>query len=353
MFKQLRWFPLLLILPFLMKPEAATPPGQPLTGPGGAEYKHAKVIKNVYEKGDKEYWIFEPADPTPESAPLVVFNHGWGGTNPRVYGAWIDHIVRRGNIVVYPRYQDQWRYPPGRITGNAIEAVKSAIRRLQTDGHVKPLLDDFAIVGHSAGAQITANMAGLAKETGLPQPKAILSVQPGKSWSKPEFTRIPLENLSKIPANTLLLTVVGDEDHRARDIDAKRIFKESTQSPLSNKDYVIIFSDTHGRPALRAHHFSPCAPDESYDSKEDLKRPFAQFFASEQPEDFSKLERYLLSVDALDYYAYWKLFDGLCDAAFFGKNGQYALGNTPEQRYMGKWSDGKPVKELIVTDKPD
>ncbi len=58
------------------------------------------------------------------------------------------------------------------------------------------------------------------------------------------------------------------------------------------------------------------------------------------------------TVNALDYYGFWKLFDGLCDAAFYGKNRNYALGDTPEQRFMGRWSDGPPVKELTVTDKP-
>ena len=58
------------------------------------------------------------------------------------------------------------------------------------------------------------------------------------------------------------------------------------------------------------------------------------------------------SLDALDYYGTWKLFDGLMDAAFYGKNVQYALGDTPEQCYMGKWSDGTPVKELRVTERP-
>jgi len=31
---------------------------------------------------------------------------------------------------------------------------------------------------------------------------------------------------------------------------------------------------------------------------------------------------------------------------------KYAFGNTPEQRFMGTWSDGVPVKELKVTDTP-
>ena len=42
----------------------------------------------------------------------------------------------------------------------------------------------------------------------------------------------------------------------------------------------------------------------------------------------------------------------LTDAAFHGRNREYALGNTPQQRYMGAWSDGRPVRELIVLDRP-
>ena len=57
-------------------------------------------------------------------------------------------------------------------------------------------------------------------------------------------------------------------------------------------------------------------------------------------------------VNAMDFYGTWKLFDALTDAAFNGRNREYALGNTPQQRFMGLWSDGVPVKELKVTDKP-
>ena len=51
-----------------------------------------------------------------------------------------------------------------------------------------------------------------------------------------------------------------------------------------------------------------------------------------------------MGTNALDWYGYWKFLDALCDAAFTGKNREYALGNTPQQRFMGTWSDGVPVK---------
>jgi hypothetical protein len=36
--------------------------------------------------------------------------------------------------------------------------------------------------------------------------------------------------------------------------------------------------------------------------------------------------RETMMVNALDFYGIWKLFNALCDAAFYGKNREYALG---------------------------
>jgi hypothetical protein len=58
------------------------------------------------------------------------------------------------------------------------------------------------------------------------------------------------------------------------------------------------------------------------------------------------------TLSALDYYCIWKVFDGLIDAAFYGKSRDYARGHRHEQRLMGLWSDGAPVKELLVTQYP-
>lgn len=343
-----------------MAKTAPTPPGPPASGPGSVVYSHAGVTTSVHGEGGLQYWIYEPAKPTPDSAPLVVFNHGWSVMNPVIYGAWIDHLVRRGNIVVYPRYQASLKTPTRDFTPNAIQAVNDAIRQLQNGKHVRPELDHFAVVGHSAGGQVTANMAALACSNGLPQPKAAMCVQPGKTWTLSDRIKIPLENMSRVPADTLLLAVVGEDDRVARDIDAKKIFYGTTQVPLKNKDFVILPSDNHGEPPLKATHFAPVAPDSRYDSGEKKEgeqrgggllskiREKRTADGDESP-DFSQESH---GVDALDTWGLWKLFDALCDAAFYGKNRQFALGNTPEQRFMGRWSDGRPVNELEVTDRP-
>src|SRR6185503_3590029 len=220
--------------------QSVTPPSQPQTGPGGKQSVHSSVIKNRYGKGGTEYWIYEPDSPKPRTAPVIVFLHGWGGMNPLYYGAWIDHLVKRGNILIYPRYQARLLTPITEFTPNTLAAIKDAIERLQTEpGHVKADLNKFATVGHSVGGILAASVAALASESGLPQVRAVMSVEPGITEAP---INIPLADLKKIPAETLLLAIAGDQDTLVRDVDAKRVYYESTRVPASNKDYVTLVS---------------------------------------------------------------------------------------------------------------
>ncbi len=344
----------------------AASPTQTASGPGGADYKCQQVIAQMYGSGATRYWIFEPADPKLEIAPLVIFNHGWSAMEPKPYGAWIDHIVKRGNIVVYPVYQDSLRTSPGDFTPNAATGISAAIAKLQNEpGHVKPDLGKIAFVGHSMGGVISANLAAQWKELHVPRPLAVMAVQPGNTWAKPEGMAITLADLASIDKDTLLVTVSGDRDKLTRDIDAKRIFTESTNVLPQNKNYVVLISDDHGQPPLIANHFAPCAPNSKYtDSSivnstngpaadDSIRNHLRERMLQRQQESGGESTNVLVAaaraIDALDFYGTWKLFDGLCDAAFTGTHREYALGNTPQQRFMGKWSDGTPVKELVVT----
>ena len=308
-------FVLPLIGSVLARADEPIPPDQPTIGPGGSDYLHNSVKESRYKWGAHQYWIFEPDSPKPESAPLIVFNHGWSAFYPISYIEWINHIVRKGNIVVYPRYQLGLSIGYKQFTSNAIQAVKDAIQELEQGDHVRPQLDKFAIVGHSLGGGITAYMAAQALDVGLPIPKAIMPVQPIIPFG-------PTIDLSKISSETLMVVVVGENDIVVGDKSGKTIFYNSTKIPLLQKDFVIQITDTYGEPDLVANHIAPlCSP----------------FFNT---------------VNAMDYFSTWKLFDALTDYAFYGINKDYCFGNTSQQRYMGLWSDGTPVKELIVTDAP-
>ena len=335
-------------------------PTQPATGPGGSASTHSRVVAKMYGTGPTRYWIFEPADPQPESAPVVIFNHGWMAMEPRYYGAWIDHIVMRGNLVIFPVYQDSIHTPMSAFTANAASGIRSAIQTLQTEpGHVKPQVDEVAAVGHSMGGVITANLGAEWNQLGIPRPKALMCVEPGKTWTMSRKTSIKLADLSLIGKDTLLLAIAGDRDRLVKDVDAKRIFNESTNVLPENRNFILTMSDDHGSPSLVANHLAPVATNPRY-TDPSVKKGLALWFlermekrrlksSSDSDGDADVNGR---TIDALDYYGTWKLFDGLSDAAFYGRHREYALGNTHEQRFMGKWSDGVPVRELQVTTIP-
>src|SRR5678815_1725417 len=52
-------------------------PTQPASGPGGADYAHADWLVQAGGTGDDAWFVFQPASPTPASAPLVIMLHGY------------------------------------------------------------------------------------------------------------------------------------------------------------------------------------------------------------------------------------------------------------------------------------
>ena len=295
----------------------AYPPTQSPEGPGSTNYSHQSIKTTTYGNGELQYWLFEPQNPTPTSAPVIVFNHGWGAQHPSIYQTWIDHLVKKGNIVIYPRYQKTLVFGFKRFTDNAIYAVQQALDELQKPGHVIPELEHFAIVGHSLGGGISTYMAARAATEGLPTPRAVMPVQPALPFGD-------VADLQLISNETYMVVIVGANDTVVFNYSAIPIFYNTTSIPFDKKDYIIQLSDFYGYPGLNADHGAPtCGYNNS-----------------------------LLITDAMDYYSTWKLFDALTDYAFFGINREYCLDNTPEQRFMGLWSDGTPVVELFVTDSP-
>jgi pimeloyl-ACP methyl ester carboxylesterase len=321
-----------------------TPPDQPLSGPGGKDYAHASLTTTLIGAGAQGAILFEPADPRPEAAPVVVFCHGWTVLDPVHYGAWITHIVRRGYTVIYPLYQDDIRTPPREFTRHALIGTRRAYEKLRTPGHVPADPRGLVFVGHSMGGLVAANLAAAGARGQLPQPLALMSVEPGKTW--PEMSRFafPLADLSILPPALLLVTVAGDDDDFVGDVDARKVYTTATNVLPENKNHVRVFSDDHGTPALRADHRMASAPGGMVESTGE-STVVRRSVPAQDDEDSGRGE---VVTNALDFYGTWKLFDGLADAVFRGVNRAYALGDTPQQRYMGEWSDRVPVRELMV-----
>lgn len=356
----------LVLLCFLLVSGAAlfaaapTPPAQPATGPGGAAYGFGRVAQHVTGNGAEDvtiFWPEQPASGAPVAAlPVVVFTHGWGAVKPEHYLAWIHHLVRRGAIVLYPRYQADLRAKPDTFTTNAVAGVRRGLDWLAKNPDLpRPDLARLATVGHSAGGVLAANLAVELPRAGLPAPKAVMSVEPGITRSKDGKPLLPLADLSMIAPATLLLVFTGEDDELVGDHDARRIFKESTAVPFAQKDWLELRSDDHGAPALEATHRAPAAPLPGFETpqRSEPKGFLGKRLAKKAKErlaerglDLDASSREPAVTNALDYFGTWKLFDALCAAAFENKLRDVALGGGPAQLDMGRWSDGQPVAPL-------
>ena len=108
------------LLPFLLlgvslaapAARAATPPQQPAQGPGGRDYTSTEVVKRAVGTASSGTFVFHGNDAPAKPRPVVIFLHSWGAVDPGLYGGWIDHLARKGHLVLFPRFQDVNRSRP-------------------------------------------------------------------------------------------------------------------------------------------------------------------------------------------------------------------------------------------------
>lgn len=341
---------------------AAAPPAQPKDGPGGVGDRSTTITKRGLGKAGAGSFVFYQAAPAPsEGRPVVVFLHGWGAPNPQAYGGWIDHLVRTGALVIFPRFQDVNRTRPVDASAAAERILKSALSELAADAEAKPDLSRVAVIGHLAGAPIAANIAADAGEQSLPVPRLVFAVMPGGIASDARARGIVLRDLSRISPETLVITVIGDRDTRAADLAARRLLRETGGVPSERKLFLRALSDDHGFPALTATLASPAAVDAAYDGSSiklpaepprDPKQAQPPFkwspdmaLTGEQTTLVAQINN--ARADSLDYLAYWKTFDLAAAAAFAGKDAS-VLKSNPRFSDMERWEDGWPVKRLVV-----
>lgn len=339
--------------------QAATPPGQPKAGPGSMGDPTTEVVKRAVGRTGAATYVYHLAAAPPEPRMVVVLLHAWGAVNPVVYGGWIDHLARRGHLVLYPGFQTVGRTRPGDATEIAATLIKEALAALADDPQAKPDTTRVALLGHSAGSAIALNLAAESQSRGLPAPKLVFATMPGGIAKDAKSRGVQLSDLSRIDPGTLIATVVGDRDVQAADRAARRILRETTSVPASRKLFIRSASDDHGFPALTATLASPASPKEGYDSaliklapapppERGAARPkwsADMVLTGEQQVLLGQLQRN--GTDTLDYLAYWRTFDMLTGAALAG--GDLATLRTDTAFVdMGRWSDSWPVRRLAA-----
>jgi pimeloyl-ACP methyl ester carboxylesterase len=307
-----------------------TPPAQPTTGPAGTGYPSTGVTvngpywaNNRTTIDDVQYYIYEPLHPEPATAPVILFLHGYGALTTDYYQGWINHMVQKGFIVVWPKYQATILSTFANFPSNAQSAWTDALYRLQNftwEHHVKPTLNadgsvQAIFVGHSFGGWISAWLAGQAA-TAVPSfaaPEAIVLIEPAS------LGLLPPINYAGINSNLRMLIVSADQDTIACSKDGVSIYTNTPQVPAAQKNYLFFNTDSHGAPALLGNHYFPTTNGYNDDA----------------------------ALDARDFFVTYKLSVAAATCMTVGNNCGYFLGSgSTNQVGMGAWSDGTAVKPM-------
>jgi pimeloyl-ACP methyl ester carboxylesterase len=303
--------------------------GQPLDGPGGANYTHESVAFFDAAARADGYWLFEPADPKPDSAEVVVFLHGYGAYNPMCYGKWIKHLVGKGNIVIYPRYQKNVLWPRANVfPSNAAKGIRDALSALEQTGRVKPRLEKVTYIGHSYGAVIATNIGAHWEQYAIPKPAAMLLATPGSGPLK----GARLKNYAGLPADLNLVIVVGEDDYVVGNEFGVLVFQTAVNTP--NRNLVLQRRSTDGHKWILATHSEPYCYDLDFDNG-------VRNYTAQRVLRTSRLNE-------VDFYCFWKFSDALQDYTLQGIHKEHILGNTPQQRFLGFFPNGAPVRPLDI-----
>ncbi|WP_218110035.1 alpha/beta hydrolase family protein [Oligoflexus tunisiensis] len=289
--------------------------------------------------------IYEPHDPKPEKAPVVLFLHGYFGADPAAYELMLRHIARKGFIVIYPGYGHPLR--PQAWADNAANALNHALEFLEQGDHVRPDRKRVGFVGHSIGAILALHLAqknAAAVQSFLPQPRVIITLDAAGITSLAwPFISIDKDRLRRLPDETWLLLVMAEESYQMRLQDPhhcqtdeippgkycnaftvnRLAYRQTPQIPDARKAAVMIPSDQEGDVELRSEHNAVQA-DCGF-----LGEP----------------------INAVDYWGYWKLTVGALAHVLLGDPDDYAFSDTRLRRAFGTWSTGRPARPIAGLDR--
>lgn len=248
-------------------------------------------------------------------SPVIFFGHANAQDDPAIYAALIDHIVSRGQAVVFAPYSTG-----GSVHSDRYAAIWSGFEAAARKWSHRLDLSRIGFVGHSYGAGAlpwAARRALLEKGWGT-SGVLVFSLAP---WFALD---IGVEEMGSLPGAPRAVFVVFDDD-TATD---HRIAIEQFQAfggPGTEKAFIRVRSDANGPCRLPTPHTVP------------------------QSTGLRARE------DALDEWGLYRVFDALVAVSFErDEEGRALLFGAGSEREiaMGTWRDGTPVVPLLVSREP-
>ena len=213
-----------------------------LAGCGGsASYPAHATVEGPIGSGADGAWLFQPAG-KPKS--LVVFFHGQGGpeeTTPANHLPWIDHLVKRGSIVIYPRYELLFLVNP---LVHAVAGIRAAAHRVHADG--LPVL----AIGYSRGGGLVVEYAAVAAASRVPVPETVMSVFPTAVGDQGR-----LVSLAPLSHSTRLDILLGDKDTVVGSRGARYMLRRLELGGFPGRKIRLHF--IHSTRSFTADHLAP------------------------------------------------------------------------------------------------
>jgi hypothetical protein len=217
--------------------------------------------------------------------PTIFYSHAFGGNDPNNISGFLNFVAKKGYAVVYVPYQTigvtvQERY------SNLLNGFTKAAQDYPT------IIDTTKVgfVGHSFGGGASfANAYHCFTTRNWGQSGRFVFAM--AQWYSYNISQTELQSF---PTDVKLLTIVYEDDE-TNDLRMANDIFNTINIPASEKDYLRVKSDTISGYVYTADHV---VPNNS-------------------------------AFDALDYYAYYRLLDGMCDYVFNGSlaGKDVALGN--------------------------
>ena len=211
-------------------------------GGSGTSYPTHPSAVGPVGRGSDGVWLFRPAG---KPSGLVVFFHGQGGpeeATPVNHRPWIDHLVARGDVVVYPRWEIDYERNP---LEHAVAGVHTALKRLDgVDG--LPVL----VIGYSRGGALALEYAAEAPKKDVPVPDAVMSVFP-----VPQGEVDRQVSFATLDRSTRVVLMVGDKDTVVYGLGARVLLRRLENGGFPAEQVKVMFARSHG--SFFADHLSP------------------------------------------------------------------------------------------------
>jgi dienelactone hydrolase len=197
-------------------------------------------VSGPFVRGASGVWLFRPAGRPKE---VVIYFHGQGGpteATPVNHREWIDHLVSRGAVVIYPRYELSYSQ---QVLAPAVAGIRRATKKVDLRG--LPVLS----LGYSRGGAIAVEYAAVARDQHVPVPDAIESVNP-----VPIGEQTGLVALEPISPRTLMAVIVSDRDPHATD-GASLLLNRLRNAGFPGEQIRLHVARSHG--GFSADHLAP------------------------------------------------------------------------------------------------